>query len=96
MIRSEGRSSRELFAGYQTGGIDMPYTVADFDHDFVKEHLKELSLEERLESLSPEERLKGLSPRERLEGLSAEQIGQLLKDLQRGASARPRRPRRRK
>jgi hypothetical protein len=39
----------------------MPYIMADFRRDYVKEHLQELSPEERLEGLSLEERLKGLS-----------------------------------
>jgi hypothetical protein len=72
--RSEKTSSllTELFRGYETEGIHVPYTMADFEHDFVKERVNILSPEERLKGLSPEERLAGLSPEKRLEGLSPE------------------------
>jgi hypothetical protein len=44
----------------------------DFRHDYLKEHVKELT---------PEERLTGLSPEERLQGLSPEQFGRLREKL---------------
>src|SRR5262249_23531038 len=37
-----------LFKGYQREGLTMPYTMEDFRRDYVKEHLKKLTLEERL------------------------------------------------
>jgi hypothetical protein len=85
--RSEKTSSLlcRLFEGYQAEGIIMPYTMADFEHDFVKEHLKVLSLKERLEGLSPEERLEGLSPKE---------LEELRKKLEKKPSPRPRNRRR--
>ncbi len=52
----------KLFEGYKREGLPMPYTMADFRHDYVKEHLKDLTLEERLGGLSPEELVEGLSP----------------------------------
>jgi hypothetical protein len=42
----------------------MPYTMADFRRDYVKEHLKDLTPEVRLEGLSPEQRLVGLTAAE--------------------------------
>ena len=62
--RSEKTSSLliELFRGYKTEGIHVPYTMADFEHDFVKE---------RVNILSPEERLKGLFPQGAACGLVA-------------------------
>ena len=71
----------------------MPYTMEDFRHDYVKDHLKDLSPEERLTGLSsedrltglsPEQRLKGLSLEERLKGLTAEEVAALFKRLQAG------------
>jgi hypothetical protein len=71
---SDGTSTllNRLFEQYRKEGVQMPYTMADFLRDYVKEHLKDLTPEERLEGLSPEERLKGLSVEKRLEGLSPE------------------------
>ena len=54
----------EILKGYQQEGLDMPYTLEDFRRDYVKKHLKDLTLEERLEGLSPAERVQGLSPDE--------------------------------
>ena len=59
----------DLFHHYQIEGLDMPYTMADYRRDIVREGLKELTSEERLEGLPPEERLKGLPPEEILKGL---------------------------
>jgi hypothetical protein len=79
-----------LFAMYRKEGLDMPYTIEDFRHDYVKEHLKDLTPEERLKDLTPEEllaavpvekRLEGLSLEDRLAGLSAEEIAAFLKRL---------------
>jgi hypothetical protein len=56
----------QLFEGYEREGLTMPYTMQDFRRDYVKEHLKDLTLKERLEGLSAEELLEGLSPDERL------------------------------
>jgi hypothetical protein len=52
----------------------VPYTMADFRRDYVKEHLRDLTPEERLAGLSPEQLLAGLSPEERVKGLSLEQL----------------------
>ena len=74
--RSQETSSLldRLFEGYKKEGLPMPYTMADFRRDYVKEHLKDLTPEERLEGLPPEERVKGLPPEERVKGLPPEEI----------------------
>jgi hypothetical protein len=94
----------QLFQGYQGEGVAMPYTMKDFQRDFIKEHFPELSPQEQREllaGLSAEEQrevLAGLSPEQRLEGLSAEEIERVLqkrKDKRpSGASRRRRRSRR--
>ena len=81
--RSEETSTllQRLFEGYKKEGLAMPYTMADFRRDYVKEHLKDLT---------PEERLEGLPPEERLKGLSAEEIERYLKRLKAKRSDRRR------
>jgi hypothetical protein len=54
----------QLFEGYAREGLVMPYTMADFRRDYVKEHLKDLTVEERIEGLSGEELVQHLSPEE--------------------------------
>jgi len=44
----------QLFEGYEREGLAMPYTMQDFRRDYVKEHLKHLTLEERLQGVPPE------------------------------------------
>jgi hypothetical protein len=79
----------------------MPYTMEDFEKDFVKEHFHKLNSEEQCEalrSLSAEARraaLKGLSPEERLGGLPPEDIEQFLRKPNAGPSTCWRKPRRR-
>ena len=65
----------------------MPYTMEDFQRQFVKEHFSKLRPEER------EELLQTLPPEERLAGLSAEQIRQYLDRLSAERPAAPRKPR---
>jgi hypothetical protein len=74
-----------LWERYKSEGLNMPYTMADFRRDYVKEHLKDLTPEERLAGLAPEERLAGVPPEERLAGLSPEEKAALLKVLLREA-----------
>ena len=50
----------------------MPYTLENFQKDYVKNHLDLLSSEDRLQGLSSEDRLQGLSSQDRLQGLSSE------------------------
>ena len=61
----------QLFESYKKEGLPMPYTMADFRRDYVKEHLKDLTVEERLEGLPPEEIRKAVPLDELLKGLSA-------------------------
>jgi hypothetical protein len=61
-----------LFEQYRKEGVDVPYTMADFRRDYVKEHLQDLTPEERLKGLSPEQVLAALSPEHFLAGLSPE------------------------
>ena len=55
--------------------VPMPYTMEDFQRQYVKEHFGRLTPEERREAL------KSLPPEERLAGLSAEEIRQYLDQL---------------
>ena len=90
--RSE-RTSRllgQLFERFQAEGLVMPYTMEDFERDYVKEHFAQLTPEER------EEVLRSLPPEERLAGLSAEQIRQYLDRLTAGRQAQARKPRRKR
>jgi hypothetical protein len=65
----------------------MPYTMEDFQRQFVKEHFAKLTPEERedvIKSLPPEEQeevLRALPRETRLAGLSAKQIRQYLDRL---------------
>lgn len=68
----------------------MPYTWTDFDRDYIKEHLPQLTPEERREVLE------SLPLETRLAGLSAEQIRQYLEQLTADQPAQPRKPRRKK
>ncbi len=81
--RSEETSTllHRLFEGYEKEGLAMPYTMADFRREYVKEHLKDLTPEEWLESLPAEEILKALPPEKILEALSAEEIERYLRRL---------------
>ena len=51
----------QLFENYKLEGINMPYTMEDFQKDYVKNHLDVLSPDEVLKRYSPDDRLKGLS-----------------------------------
>jgi hypothetical protein len=92
----------QLFERFQTEGLVMPYTMEDFERDYIKEHFAKLTPEEQreaLERLPPERRrevLESLPPQERLAGLSAEQIRQYLDQLSAGGPAQPRKPRRKR
>jgi hypothetical protein len=61
----------QLFEGLQAEGFPMPYTMEEFQRQFVKEHFPKLTPQERkdvIKSLPPEERkdvIKSLPPEER-------------------------------
>ncbi len=63
----------DLFKKYQMEGIAMPYTIEDYQRDYVREHIHKLPPKEVLEKFSPEERLRGLPPEERLRGIPPEE-----------------------
>jgi hypothetical protein len=85
----------QILEQYQREGVAVSYTMADFRHDFVKEHLNLLSLQERLEGLSAKERrqlLEAFSPKERrqvLEGLSLEELESYVKQRREAAASPP-------
>ena len=59
----------------------MPYTMEDFQRQFVKEHFAKLTPEERedvIKSLPPEERLAGLSADQKLTRQEQEELLQAL------------------
>jgi hypothetical protein len=90
----------ELFA--------MAYTMADFERDYIKEHLRKLTPQEqqeilqslpaeaRLAGLPAEARLAGLPAEARLAGLSVEQIRQYLERIGSGQGTPSRKPPRKK
>jgi len=89
----------QLFRQFRGEGLIMPYTMADFRRDYVKEHLSELTpqeLAEALQALPAEARLAGLPAEARLAGLSLEEIREYLDRATAGPKAPPRKPRRKK
>lgn len=66
--RRSGNTSqllKQLFQLFRAEGMTVSYTMKDFQRDYIKEHLPELSprdLEDTLGVLSPEARVAGLSP----------------------------------
>jgi 2-hydroxychromene-2-carboxylate isomerase len=72
-----------LVEKYRKEGLQMPYTMADFRRDYVREHLKDLTPEEIRTAVPPEEYLQGLSPEQIRTALSPEQIRTALSPEQR-------------
>jgi hypothetical protein len=95
-----------LFDQLKTEGLAMAYTMADFQRDFVRRYLPQLTPEERLEllqmppaeermaGLAAQKRMAGLAAEERLAGLSEEEIQRYLHKLTGSRSAVP--PKRRR
>ena len=57
----------QLFQGYRREGVDMPYTMEDFQREYRAARFKELTKEERLElikQMSLDERIEDFSPKE--------------------------------
>ena len=75
----------QLLGNYRQEGVTMPYTIADFEKDYVREHIKSLTAEERVEGLSLEERLLDKTP---------EQIERYLRKLKSELTAKRRKPKR--
>jgi len=77
----------------------MPFTMEDFERQFIKKRFPRLSPEDKeelLKSMPPEERLAGLPLEERLTGLTDEQIQQYLARRSTDVPSRPRKPRKKK
>ena len=96
------RLLRQLFESLQGEGFAMSYTMADFEHDYIKRHFAKLTPQEQqeaLHSLPPKERreiLQSLPLEERLAGLSEEEIRKYLDERPTARPTTPRRPRRKK
>ena len=90
--RSENTSAllRQLFERFRGEGLTMPFTMEDFQRQYVKEHFHELTPEEQREVL------RSLPPEELLGVLSAEQIRQYLDRLTARRPAAPHKPPRKK
>jgi hypothetical protein len=91
--RHSGQTSRlllQLFKELQLEGLAMPFTMEDFNRQFVMDRFPELTPEQR------QKVLKAIPPDERLAGLTEEQIQEYLDRRSAGQSARPRKPRRKK
>jgi len=83
----------QLLEKYSLEGIAMPYTMEQFQKDYIKAHIEVLDPEEILSKFNTEERLKGLgaeeifskfNTEERLKGLGAEEIEFYLEKLKKG------------
>lgn len=86
------RVLRELHEGFQAEGIEMAFTVEDFERLYIKKHFTKLTSQEQQEVLQK------LPLEERLAGLSAEQIQAYLDQLKAGGKVPTRkspRPRKR-
>jgi hypothetical protein len=86
----------ELLKGLKAEGFPMPYTMEDFNRDYIKKYLPRLTPEEQAEALQglpPEARLAGLPLKARLAGLSEAEVRQLLDELSAERASPPRQPR---
>jgi hypothetical protein len=91
--RSEhtSRLLQQLFEKLKGEGLNLSYTIEDFERDYVKDHFAKLTPKERQEALD------ALPVEERFAGLSAEQIRQYLERLEAATKpAGPRKPRRKR
>jgi hypothetical protein len=68
----------------------MPFTIEDFQRQYVKEHFSRLTPQEQ------EELLQSLPPERRLAGLSEEQVRRLLERMAGRHPSQPRKPRRKR
>ncbi|HEX3151897.1 MAG TPA: hypothetical protein VHR66_27745 [Gemmataceae bacterium] len=80
----------QLYERFQQEGLAMPFTMEDFNRQFVEEHFARLTRRER------EQALNKLTPEERLAGLSAEQIRAYLDRLSTERPVQSRKARRKK
>lgn len=63
---------KQLLETYRMEKINMPYTVEDFQRDYVRDHLDLLSPDEILKRFSADDRLRDLPPEDRLRDLPIE------------------------
>ena len=77
----------QLFENYHLEGLEMTYTMEDFQKDYVRDHLGVLSTDDRLKGLSTDEILKRLSTDEILKRLSLEEIQKYLEKEQKQSRA---------
>jgi hypothetical protein len=68
----------------------MPFTMEDFQRQYVKEHFTRLTPKEQ------EELLQSLPPERRLAGLSEEEARRLLEQMASGRASQRRKPRRKR
>jgi hypothetical protein len=100
--RHSDRTSRlieQLFERFQGEGLVMPFTMHDFDLQYIRERLPRLKpkeLADLLRKLPVEARMADVPPEQRLASLTAEQIQEYLDRLSAGKSTPPRKPRRKK
>ena len=74
----------QLLEKYSLEGIAMPYTMEQFQKDYIKAHIGVLDPEEVLSKFKAEERLKGLRAEEVLSKFKAEEIELYLEKLKNG------------
>ncbi|KOR27484.1 hypothetical protein TI04_13210, partial [Achromatium sp. WMS2] len=73
----------QIFEHYNLEGLAMPYTLDDFERDYLRSHVHLLPPEDRLKGLRPADLLKSLKPEERLEGLRPADLLKRLKPEER-------------
>jgi len=71
----------QLLEKYSLEGIAMPYTMEQFQKDYIKAHIGVLDPEEVLSKFKTEDRLKGLRAEEVLSKFKAEEIEFYLEKL---------------
>ena len=70
---------KELFGEYQIEGLNMPYTMQDFQRYVARKYLNQLTAEERVEGLSAKDVMEQFSPDDLLSRLSTKQVEAFLK-----------------
>jgi hypothetical protein len=80
----------QLFETFQTEGFAMPFTMEDFNRQYIKDHFERLTPKER------QDVLRRLPVEERLVGLTADEVREYLDRLSGERPAKSRKPRRKK
>ena len=71
----------KLYNQYQVEGMNMPYTVEDYERDLLDEIVTTIPPDKVLRRYQPEDRLRGLPPEDRLRGLPPEELLELARQL---------------